>query len=531
MILEEFIEIKVHTKNKSKYKDNKIGDTIKIKVEDLTEGSSIKINVVCDNCLTQKQITYYAYKKATKDRDYYCNKCSYLHTQKTLIDKYGVSNAMDIDSVKNKHLNSIQSTDKKKSNQKRENTNLEKYGVKYTQQNKEIQEKTKNTTLEKYGVEYIIHTEENKTKTLKSIKNIHFAKKRQLTHHKNIVSRLSKKYNINILDYDGKYFKVKCDKNHEYFIDDTLLTNRNIKFNVDNCTVCNPIKKNSSYLENTVKKYIQELNIDFIENDKVLLNNQELDIYLPDYGVAIEFNGLYWHSELFKDKKYHYNKTIECRANKVGLIHIFEDDWIYKQDIVKSIIRNRLGLSDRIYARKCIIKEVSSDITRKFLDENHIQGFSKSQYKIGLYYGNELVSLMTFGYRKTNAKKEFELIRFCNKLNTNVIGASSKLLKYFINNYKIEDNYILSYADMSMFDGGMYEKLGFKEIHITEPNYYWVVNGVRHHRWKYNKQKLIKEGFDNSKTEVEIMKDRGYYRIYGCGQKRFEYYVSKSDNN
>jgi len=191
----------------------------------------------------------------------------------------------------------------------------------------------------------------------------------------------------------------------------------------------------------------------------------------------------------------------------------------------KSIIKNKLNLiKNKIYARKCVVKEVKSNIARLFLDNNHIQGFIGSKYKIGLYYNNELVSLMTFGYRHTNSKKEFELIRFCNKINLNVIGSASKLFKHFLNNYKIDETYILSYADISLFNGNMYNKLNFKYIHLTKPNYFWVVNNIRHHRFKYNKQKLIKEGFDSNKTEVEIMYELNYYRIYGCGQVRYEYH-------
>lgn len=128
---------------------------------------------------------------------------------------------------------------------------------------------------------------------------------------------------------------------------------------------------------------------------------------------------------------------------------------------------------------------------------------------------------MTFGYRFTNSKKEYELIRFCNKIGFSVIGASSKLFKYFLNNFDF--NRVISYSDISMFTGGMYEKLNFKYISTSEPNYFWIVNGVRRHRFNYNKKKLIKDGFDGAKTEVEIMHERGYYRIWGCGQKRWVY--------
>jgi hypothetical protein len=187
-----------------------------------------------------------------------------------------------------------------------------------------------------------------------------------------------------------------------------------------------------------------------------------------------------------------------------------------------SILFNRMGMmEDRIYARKCTIKNISSCESRKFLDSYHIQGHANSQYKFGLYHNDELVSLMTFGYRKTNAKIEFELIRFCNKISMSVIGAASKLFKHAIAN--IDFDYMISYSDFSLFDGSMYEKLGFNRIHLTKPNYYWVVDGERHHRFIYNKKKLIKEGFNPNKTEVEIMWERGYHRIWGCGQYRWEF--------
>jgi hypothetical protein len=213
-------------------------------------------------------------------------------------------------------------------------------------------------------------------------------------------------------------------------------------------------------------------------------------------------------------------------------LHIWEDEWVFKKDIIKSIILNKIGkIENKIYARHCDIRIVEdSKLVRKFLDENHIQGYSQSSLKLGLYYQyldssgvqtNELVSLMTFGYRHTNSKKEFELIRFCNKINLNVIGAASKLFKYFCNNYQF--NELISYSDFRLFDGKMYETLGFTKQHLSKPDYFWCKNLERKHRFNFNKQKLIKEGYDSSKTEVEIMHDRGYYRIFGCGQYRWIY--------
>ena len=130
---------------------------------------------------------------------------------------------------------------------------------------------------------------------------------------------------------------------------------------------------------------------------------------------------------------------------------------------------------------------------------------------------------MCFGWRSTNGKKEYELIRFCNKLFTSVTGAASKLFKYFIREYNIDQ--VISYSDISIFDGYLYKKLGFEYVRTSDINYWWVVKGIRRHRFGYNKKKLIKMGHDPLKTEVEIMHELGNYRIWGCGQEKWLYKV------
>jgi len=254
-----------------------------------------------------------------------------------------------------------------------------------------------------------------------------------------------------------------------------------------------------------------------------------LDIYLPELKLAFEFNGLWWHNELYKDKNYHLNKTEECEKLGIQLIHIWEDDWIYKQDIVKSIIINKLNKTpNKIFARKTIIKEINDNkLIREFLDKNHIQGFVGSKVKLGLFFENELVSLMTFGNRrvamgkKTTNIDEYELLRFCNKLNTNVIGGASKLFKYFINNYKPKE--ITTYADRSISQGKLYETLGFISQGKTEPNYYYINNKIRQHRFNFRKDVLVKQGYDANKTEHDIMLERKIFRIYDSGNLKYSF--------
>lgn len=233
--------------------------------------------------------------------------------------------------------------------------------------------------------------------------------------------------------------------------------------------------------------------------------------------------GVYWHNELHKPSNFHLWKTEECEKQGIQLIHIFEDEWAYKQEIVKSRLKGLLGCNERIFARKTYCKEITFAESKKFLDANHIQGNCISKYNYGLFYNDELVSVMTFG-KSRYAKGRMELLRFANKLYTNVIGGASKLFKHFLNDHP-EISEIDSYADRRWSIGNLYETLDFKRISVTSPSYFYVVNGVRENRMKYQKHKLVKEGYDANKTEHEIMLEREIYRIYDCGNIKFTYYV------
>jgi hypothetical protein len=252
----------------------------------------------------------------------------------------------------------------------------------------------------------------------------------------------------------------------------------------------------------------------------------EIDIYLPDIKLGIEFNGIFWHSDKYKSKKYHLNKTNMAEDKGIKLIHIWEDDWKFKREIVESRISNIIGISGRIWARLCEVREISYKESISFLNENHIQGNCISKYRIALFYKNEIVSIMTFGnLRKSLGQKSkdgsYELLRFCNRLNTTIVGGASKLFSFFIRKYSPIN--IVSYADRCWSNGNLYKRLGFSMDKFTEPNYYYVINGLRKNRFNYTKNKLVKNGFDPQKSESQIMKEIGYNRIYDSGNIKFVY--------
>jgi very-short-patch-repair endonuclease/Zn ribbon nucleic-acid-binding protein len=278
------------------------------------------------------------------------------------------------------------------------------------------------------------------------------------------------------------------------------------------------------------------------ENRKFNTNGMryELDIYIPSLKIGIEFDGLYWHSESKVGKKYHINKTNFFKSKGIRVLHIFEDEWMNKKDIVKSKIRHILKSSnqEKVYARKCSIQEVSSNDRNIFLDKYHIQGRDSGSIRAGLYFKDELVSIMTLGKQrlslgmKKTKEGSFELIRFAS--SKNVVGGFSKLLKYAISKYNIKQ--IKTFADLrySDFNNNVYLTNGFKQTHISSPSY-WYFKGAemkRYHRFIFRKQevaKKFKDNFNENLTEYENMKNNGYDRIWDCGNLVYEMNI-ESDN-
>jgi len=291
------------------------------------------------------------------------------------------------------------------------------------------------------------------------------------------------------------------------------------------CPICNPISSFSSF-ELLFEEVLKELNItDYVKRNKSVLKNLELDFYFPNHNFAIELNGCYWHSEIYKDKKYHQIKSDRCNEIDIDLWHIWEDDFYEKRDIIKSMLKNKFGLiSNFIYARNCVVREITSKEYKSFLDLNHIQSSINSSIKLGLFYENSLVSVMGFGQlRKSLGNKEkddkkFELVRFCTILNTRVIGGASKLLSYFEKNFKWDE--IISYAKRDHSKGNVYKQLGFIQDKICLPGYTWLVNGKRKHRFNFRKS-VISNINNKHLTEIEIMHNQGYYRCFDSGNFKF----------
>jgi len=421
----------------------------------------------------------------------------------------------------------------------KEDKSYEKYGTKAPGMNKDVKEKMIKTNNEKYGHNSPLQNKEIKDKAIKTlVKNygVDNPGKSEILVERRIQSfsrsmknkylEILKPYGIKDIDYKNKIMYFNCSEcRNDFDLHLDLFHNRKITSTIL-CTHCNPIDSHISGQEIQLQQFIKNnYSGNILFNNRVLLKPYELDVYLPDLKLGFEFNGLFYHSEKCVESNYHLKKTELSESNGIKLIQIFEDDWTYKQDIIKSMIMNHIMKNDKIYARKTEIKEIDdTELLRNFLETNHIQGFIGAQVKIGLFYNNELVSLMTFGKQRKNMgikslPDTYELLRFCNKLNTTVIGGASKLFNYFIKNYN--PNEIITYANRFFSKGDLYKQLGFEFVHKTQPNYYYIINKLRKNRFNFRKDVLVKDGFDKNKTEREIMLERKIYRIYDSGQLKF----------
>lgn len=377
------------------------------------------------------------------------------------------------------------------------------------EERQKILDKRRKTKGEKYG-------DPNYTNPGKS------GETRKKTNQKNR-NELIQVYDVEILEcLEDRSYKIRCKKCRE---ESNVLNSR---FNVrlrrgqDPCIKCNNIATGVSSQEEEIAQYIESLGIEVIRGDRKELEGYEMDVFVPSLRIGFEYNGLFWHSEFRIEKDYHISKQEKAASKGISLIHIWEDDWEKKKEIVKSRISHLLGKTEkRLFTRKCSVKEVKYREAMVFLNENHIQGVCPFQKSIGLYYGEDLVSISTFGKRKISGSTGNELLRFCNKKGYSIPGGFSRMLSHYIKTESPEE--IITFADRAWTTSldNFYVANGFVPAGTTIPNYWYIIGKERKHRFSFRKSELIKGGFDPNKTEREIMRERGILRIYDCGQYKY----------
>lgn len=473
--------------------------------------NNIETPPVCKTCGNPVTFTNNSYPA------FCCPKCRNNDPEVLAKNKEGVSKAL-----KQKYK---ESGDEIK--EKRKNTLSERYGETTSCSPfavKEIQEKVKSTIQERYGVENVLQLKKYHEKSIDTLRQ------------KSVELWKSRGLDIEYTDHCSIIIHNGCSVHGDIELDINTFNNRTKEERIhisEVCPICNPLNYFSGK-EVIIKKLLDELGVNYVTNDRKIIKPLELDFYLLDYKLAIEFNGIFFHrDDSGKPKDYHKNKSELCEQQGIKLIHIWENDWINNKDLIISMLKNKLGKSEHIiYGRQCKVYKITSKESSAFLKENHLQGNVNAKYRYGLFYNDELVSVMTFGnVRKAlGANKNdncCELYRYCTKQNYRVIGGAGKLFNFAIDELKNEGfTHIISYAKRDWSNGELYKKLGFSFEGYTVPGYFWANKfGLTYNRFKFRKSEIAKTEEEKKMTEVQIMKSRGYYRCYDSGNLKFRYTI------
>lgn len=450
---------------------------------------------LCSNC-GERELKFDA--KTTMNYASSCKACSVklakVKRTATMESKYGVSNPLQVLSIK----------------EKVRATNLERYGVENPMQNSKVIEKAQSTNLEKYGAKYASMTDATKQKAIQTTfykTGRHYPNQRMISDNAwNVLSDASALVKLHHVE------KLTLDR-----IASIL--------DVDHSTVCDYFSKygikvkryQQSEGEREISQFLIENGIS--HNTRVTgVISSELDIFLPDYKFAIEFHGLYWHSEARQsNKNLHYQKWKQCNENEIRLIQIFEDEWYNRKEIVKSKILTLLNHSSsaKVYARRCVIGEVSQSEKTDFFNNNHVQGDGHSSINYGLYHNGELVACMGFIKHKTY----YTLNRYATSYN--VPGGFSRLLKHFEKNHSSAE--IVSFADLRWSNGLLYENNGFSLKAIINPDYFWIKGMQRWHKFNWRHSAKLKDlpNYDKNASEPENMHKHGFFRIWDAGKLKY----------
>lgn len=452
-------------------------------------------------------------------------------TKETCRNKFGCDYAVSSEDVRRKS----------------EDTNMKRYGTIHPTQTDEVKQKTADTCLERYGSTSYLSSDEGRLRSIRRMRSTYGVDNYNQTKQ----SIASKMYDPSKID---EYMKFLDDPHryieslghtptiHELSI---MLGISSAADKVVELNLQSLVKYTLSSMEDELYTFLISIGCDpltVVRHDRRSIKPYELDVTCNN--VSFECNPTSTHNSSvpFYDAdqplspSYHKMKTDLCEDKNIFLFHIFGYEWTHKRPIIESMIRNILGKCEsRIYARKCVVKEVDSKTSSKFLNENHRQGSTNSSVRLGLFYDGELVSLMTFGkMRRTigTSKNEdlsdcWELIRFCSKLNTSVIGGASKLFKHFVREY--HPTRIRSFSDRAHTKGTLYQTLGFNEIRRSDPGYVWVDvrTDIAYHRYNAQKQNikafLQDESIDLSMTEREIMESHGFVQVFDSGTITWEW--------
>lgn len=444
----------------------------------------------------------------------------------TNLSKFGVKNPMQSDVIQKK----AQETNIKKYGtpypsqnhyikQKTQGTNISRYGVSSTFQDKIIKEKIQQTMLRRYGVEYPLQSQTIK-ETVKKTTLSRYGVEHAMQNH-TIRDRQRPHFReFRILLEDPEYLKKRLQTENAYQIAETL--------GISDTTVSRYARLHGindgfrSNLERSVSEWLDTLGLEF-RTDRSILSGYEIDRFCQTKMIGIEINGLSSHSEILgsKDKHYHKWKLDRCKEKGIHLITIFEDEWYYRQDAVKTVITTQLGLQTKgCGARQLSITSIEPAASHPFFERYHVQGSSRFSYVVGAFHDNEMVAAMAFGHPTRQSKYQHELKRYCTSGRIHA-GVASRMFQYFIHN--VNPVSVVTFCDNRFFVGKSYSSMGFMYDGEISPDYQYTDDyRTRHHKSKFRLSRLQKLFEDTQgKTEWQIMRENGYDRIWDCGKSRY----------
>lgn len=442
--------------------------------------------------------------------------------KQTCLDVYGVEYPIQLPEIQEKSKQSClskynveYSLQSPEVRDKFKQTCIDRFGVENPQQSKDVQGKTIATCIERYGFKTPLMNPDIKIKIKKKLFDVYgVAYSSQIPVPRDSLLKLD----------DIEYLTMM------HHVKENTLESIAFILSVTTKTVADNFRRHGIEIKNFPRSQMEVDITAFItkhSNYKIINNtrkviSKELDIYIPELNFAIEVNGTYYHSELRgKDKHYHLSKFDECAAKGISLLHIWENDWIHSKSIVLSLILGRIGKAARmVNARECTVIDIPASIARAFFTTNHLHGYVNSSTHKALYYGDDLVSVMSFSLNRFGNTAQYEMTRFATKINTRVRGGASKLFKAFLRSHDPES--VVTYAQRGLFTGKVYDHLGFVFSHTSQPNqqYFHKSNTARlFSRIKFQKHKLEKEldVFDPSLSAWKNMQINGYDRIWDCG--------------
>lgn len=417
---------------------------------------------------------------------------------------FGPDNCIFVEVSEIASENSLKGLDKKKE------TCLEKYGKENFTQTEEYLEKKKKTSQEKYGVDHPVQCKEIQDKIKQTCLGKYGAENPFM--------------NKEIQEKARKTFKKNTGYDHPS--QDPIIRQKQIDTLIQKYGTVTPSINGKT--ENELRNWINSLGFSFKEDWKIL-SGKQLDLYDIDQKLAIEYCGLYWHTELSPEprtKNYHYNKYLKCKEQNIQLITIFSDEWIKRQNQVKSFLKARLGIYDNTYyARNCIVKEIHKDIANSFIDEFHIQGKKNSKKYFGITYNDELLGIISFALHHRDSSKLI-LDRMVFRDGIRIIGGVSKIITHSID-WILSEGFtqIITWSDNRWTEGFSYERSGFILDKELGPDYSYVF--LANPRKRFSKQSMKKKDINcpSNITELEFTKELGYARIWDCGKKRWIYNI------